>query len=69
MVSPERAKYESTERRNARETISERATRERAEREKAEVAAKALGGLSGNAAKALINRKSRLDKALEDAGV
>jgi len=63
MATKEQSKYESTEKRNARETVSEREARRQAE-----AAAAALGGMSGKAAEALSTRKSRLDKAIEEAG-
>lgn len=58
-----RREYEAKERQIARETVSERNARMRAEE-----AAKALGGMSGKAAGELMGRKSRLDKAIEEAG-
>jgi len=63
----EQKKYETTEKRNAQETISERRAREEAE-QAARAAASALGGMSGKAGEALMSRKSKIDQALKDAG-
>ncbi len=54
-----------------RETIAERKAREQAAREAeqaARAAAEVLGGMSGKAAEELTVRKSKLDKAIEEAG-